>query len=141
MSRYGRTLLRASTELLDMFNLTKGGNRTGAFPYGESEESIIKTFEEACNTRENYLKFIELYKQLISSYEVHIKSLKGLHSHFSFIHWCDHSSMIEEDLSDIQSTRAKMSNEVAKLIYLRRVGKKWRHRVNAEKFKLLTLTN
>lgn len=137
-SRYGNSLMKASGELLALFALDKSGNRTGEFPYGQSDEEVIKTFRQACGSRESYLKFVELYKRLVRGYEVHIKAQKLLHSHFVFMNQSEQLEGIDSDLSDIQSVRARMSNEVTKLIYLRRIGKKWRHQENMAKLTVLS---
>lgn len=129
-TRYADSLFKASNDLLTLFSLTKGGNRKGEFPYGQSDEEIIQTFRVACNSRENYLEFIDLYKRLIRSFEVHIKAMKVLEQHFSFQDWLGESGSIRADIGDIQSTKDRMSNEVAKLIHLRVIGKRWRREVN-----------
>ena len=118
-------LLKDSRTLLTTFGLNK---TKGEFPYGNTEEDVVGIFRQICHNRESYLEFLDHYSRMIFNYEKKIRLLKKEAAIGKEMGQSLYRYLGSDPLN--QSIRALMGNEVTKLIWLRRVGKKWRRETN-----------
>lgn len=127
MPRDATDLLKDSQTLLKAFGLEKSKEHPH-FPYGNTEEEVIGVFRQICKDRDSYLEFLDHYRRMIFTYEDSIRLLKREAAIGKEMGRLLYRYLAAD--SNNQSIRALMGNEVTKLIWLRRVGRRWRREVN-----------
>ena len=129
MTRYANTLLKRSEEFVSLFGLSKpaqtdGNNEPRVFPYGKEGTQLYQEFINVLDTYENYLEFVQHYKDLVFSLEEDIKDLRCKLNRLTFTG----DPLFERP--DIQSTAKLLGNMAHKLYYIRTNARTWRREIN-----------
>jgi hypothetical protein len=121
-----RQLLKEGTTLVGVFGLTKppkggGNNEPRVFPYGSN---LHESFTKLLDTRENYIEFVNHYKDLIFEIEDEIIDARiGLASLMTY----GDPHFVRPYLQQ----RAKLLGNLAhKLYYIRTNARSWRREIN-----------
>lgn len=123
------TLIELSQDFITLFGLKKPArsphkNSPNIFPYGVEGTELYKEFEMSLDTRENYLEFVDYYKELIFEIEDRIIETR--------LELAELNKSGDPKFARryLQSKAKLLGNMAHKLYYLRTNARSWRREVN-----------